>query len=128
MDTKSKYKIAYADDAVINHLMMEAIAPSYAVELVYCAVNGFDLIEYLAENGDALPGACILDLHMPRLNGIETTKILRERFPSVRIFGLTSSSDENERLHMLEVGAEEIFSKEDMSALLELLSLDKEKA
>lgn len=128
MDTKSKYKIAYADDAVINHLMMEALVPSYAVELVYCAVNGVDLIEYLVEKGQSLPEACILDLHMPRMNGIETTKILRERFPSIRIFGLTSSSDENERLHMLEVGAEEIFSKEDMSSLLELLSINKEKA
>jgi len=89
---------------------------------VYCAANGRDLIDYLIEHKKALPEVCILDLHMPILNGIETAKIVRDKFPSIRIFGLTSSSDEIERIEMLAGGAEQIFSKEEMAALLQQLN------
>ncbi|MEI2273878.1 response regulator [Sphingobacterium sp. ML3W] len=121
MDTKSKCKIVYADDAMIHHVMMKAMAQSHSLELVYCASNGRDLIDYLIEHNKALPEVCILDLHMPILNGIETAKIVRDKFPSIRIFGLTSSSDESERIEMLAGGVEQIFAKEDMSALLQQL-------
>ncbi|WP_343560168.1 response regulator [Sphingobacterium sp.] len=122
MDTKSKCKIVYADDAMIHHVMMKAMAQSHSLELVYCAFNGRDLINYLVEHHKTLPEVCILDLHMPILNGIETAKIVRDKFPSIRIFGLTSSSDESERIEMLAGGVEQIFSKEDMSALLRQIS------
>lgn len=122
MDTKSKCKIVYADDAMIHHVMIKAMAQSHSLEIIYCAANGRDLIEYLTEHKNALPEVCILDLHMPILNGIETAKIVREKFPTIRIFGLTSSSDESERLEMLAGGAEQIFSKEEMSVLLKQLS------
>jgi len=97
---------------------MRAMAQLHSLELVYCASNGRDLIEYLNENELDLPEICILDLHMPILNGIETAKILKERFPSIRIVGLTSSSDEKERMELLDAGAEQIYSKEQMSELL----------
>ncbi|PUV25888.1 response regulator [Sphingobacterium athyrii] len=122
MDTKSKCKIVYADDAMIHHVMMKAMAQSHSLEIIYCAANGRDLIDYLTEHNNALPEVCILDLHMPILNGIETAKIVRDKFPAIRIFGLTSSSDERERLEMLAGGAEQIFSKEEMSVLLKQLS------
>lgn len=122
MDTKSKCKIVYADDAMIHHVMMKAMAQSHSLEIIYCAANGRDLIDYLTEHKNALPEVCILDLHMPILNGIETAKIVRDKFPAIRIFGLTSSSDERERLEMLAGGAEQIFSKEEMSILLKQLS------
>ncbi|WP_293945014.1 MULTISPECIES: response regulator [unclassified Sphingobacterium] len=122
MDTKSKCKIVYADDAMIHHVMMKAMAQSHSLELVYCASNGRDLIDYLIEHKKALPEVCILDLHMPILNGIETAKIVRDKFPSIRIFGLTSSSDEIERIEMLAGGAEQIFSKEEMAELLQQLN------
>ncbi|WP_286860101.1 MULTISPECIES: response regulator [Sphingobacterium] len=122
MDTKSKCKIVYADDAMIHHVMMKAMAQSHSLEIIYCAANGRDLIDYLTEHKNALPEVCILDLHMPILNGIETAKIVRDKFPAIRIFGLTSSSDERERLEMLAGGAEQIFSKEEMSVLLKQLS------
>ena len=128
MDTKSKCKIVYADDAMIHHVMMKAMAQSHSLELIYCAANGKDLIDYLVEHDKSLPEVCILDLHMPILNGIETAKIVRDKFPSIRIFGLTSSSEESERIEMLEGGAEQIFSKEEMTALLQQLSKKNKKA
>ncbi|MGJ1226461.1 response regulator [Sphingobacterium siyangense] len=122
MDTKSKCTVVYADDALIHHVLMRAMAQSHLLDLVYCASNGRDLIDYLDENEHELPEICILDLHMPVLNGIETAKIIRERFPAIRIFGLTSSSDENERMELLDAGAEEIFSKEQMPLLMKQLA------
>ncbi len=122
MDTKNKCTVVYADDAMIHHVLMRAMAQSHLLDLVYCASNGRDLIDYLSENEHELPEICILDLHMPVLNGIETAKIVKERFPSIRIFGLTSSSDENERMELRDAGAEEIFSKEQMPSLMKRLA------
>ena len=122
MSTQTKCKIAYADDARIHQVMMRTMARSHSLELVYCASNGRDLIDYLTAHMQALPDVCILDLHMPILNGIETAKIIQKRFPAIRIFGLTSSSDENERMDMLKGGAEQIFSKEEMADLLQKIS------
>ncbi|WP_294347100.1 response regulator [uncultured Sphingobacterium sp.] len=122
MDIINKCTIVYADDALIHHILMRAMTQSHLLNLVYCASNGMDLIDYLHDNGHELPQICILDLHMPVLNGIETAKIMKEKFPSVRIFGLTSSSDENERMKMRDAGAEEIFSKEQMPLLMKQLA------
>lgn len=122
MDPKNKHRIVYADDAVMHHLMMKAMVQSYGLELVFCVSNGMELIDYLMKHQDMLPEVCIMDLHMPKLNGIETAKIIQQQFPSVRIIGLTSSSDEHERLELLSSGAEHIFSKEEMPLLLEQLA------
>ena len=38
MDTKSKCKIVYADDAMIHHVMMKAMAQSHSLEF-HCPGN-----------------------------------------------------------------------------------------
>ncbi len=74
------------------------------IQVVLEAENGRDLLDQLKEIR-TLPTVVILDLKMPELDGIETTKILRESYPTIKVIILTSYNDKRFILHLLECGA-----------------------
>jgi two-component system, NarL family, response regulator LiaR len=51
------------------------------------------------------PDVALLDLAMPRLNGIEACAILRERFPDMQVMILTASEREEDLYAALRLGA-----------------------
>ena len=50
------------------------------------ALNGIDVISRIEEN---LPDIVLLDINMPGMDGLETTRELKKRFPQVKIIILT---------------------------------------
>lgn len=73
-----------------------------SVELLIEAANGQELLDAME---DQIPDIILLDLEMPVLNGIETSKILKKTFPEVGIIILTMYDDEQMIAHLMEVGA-----------------------
>src|SRR5574344_1050001 len=64
----------------------------------------------------------IMDLGLPNMNGIEATKILREKNKDVKIIILTSHNDETEVLESLKAGANAYCSKDiNPSSLVEVI-------
>lgn len=51
------------------------------------------------------PAVVLMDIHLPRLSGIECTRTLKERMPGVQIMMLTIEEDSERVFHSLEVGA-----------------------
>jgi DNA-binding NarL/FixJ family response regulator len=68
------------------------------------AGNGNDLIKQLSDIEEK-PDVLLLDLKMPGMDGIETTKILRKDHPGIKIIILSIYNDERFILHLLECGA-----------------------
>jgi DNA-binding NarL/FixJ family response regulator len=71
-----------------------------------------EVVGLAADGGEALalterraPDVALLDLAMPRLNGLEVCAILRERFPGVEVLILTASEREEDLYAALRVGA-----------------------
>lgn len=54
----------------------------------------------------------IMDLGLPKMNGIEATKYIKSLNPDVKVVILTSHNDENEVLNSLKAGANAYCSKE----------------
>ncbi len=72
------------------------------IEVVAAAANGQEAIDLVTQHR---PDAVLLDLHMPVLDGIETTRILTERHPEVAIVVLTTYADDSSVLAALGAGA-----------------------
>jgi two-component system NarL family response regulator len=72
------------------------------IEVVGLAADGAEAIA-LAER--RAPDVALLDLGMPRVNGIEACAILRERFPEIEVLILTASEREEDLYAALRVGA-----------------------
>jgi two-component system invasion response regulator UvrY len=97
-------KIALADDHI---LMRRSLANSIATmgdfEVVLEANNGQDLFDKLQPA--SLPDIIVVDIHMPIMDGFETAKLLRQRFPLVKVLALSMHESEQTVLRMLRCGA-----------------------
>jgi NarL family two-component system response regulator LiaR len=51
------------------------------------------------------PDVVLMDLMMPRMNGIEATEVIRERFPEVQVIALTSFAEKELIQDALQAGA-----------------------
>jgi two-component system, NarL family, invasion response regulator UvrY len=66
------------------------------------ADNGIDLINQLSENN--LPDIILLDINMPKMNGYDTAKYLKEHYPNVQILVLSMLDEEDLVIRMLKLG------------------------
>lgn len=102
------------DRAVRESLRRSLTFNSYSVEL---AVDGVDALEKVAT---ARPDALVLDVMMPRLDGLEVCRRLRSTGDDLPILVLTARDSVSERVAGLDAGADDYLPKP--FALEELLA------
>ena len=111
--------IAIVDDNAIELMKMKAILSQYTqFKLLLTAKNGKELIDGLAQL-DVLPEVCIIDYHMPIMNGADTVKILIERYPEILNYGYTSTTTPEEIDDFLRCGAKKVYSKDANAIIFE---------
>lgn len=71
------------------------------------ARNGLEALDMVRKH---IPGLIILDIMMPQLDGFETLRMLRE-FSSVPVIMLTAKGEEEDKVHGLELGADDYVTK-----------------
>jgi len=68
--------------------------------------NGEEGLHYLNENTTHLPGIILLDINMPRMNGIELLKALKDhpKFKQIPVIMLTTSKEESDKIAAFSLG------------------------
>ena len=95
------------DHTVVRRGMRAFLDMLPDIEVIGEAADGQAALDELAVLGkaDSLPDVVLMDLLMPRLDGVAATAAIRQRHPGVQVVALTSFS-EAERIHAaLEAGA-----------------------
>ncbi len=102
-------RLLIADDhAIIRVGLSSMLANEDDVEIIGEAENGLEAIELYREH---LPDIALLDVRMPKLDGIETLRQLRDAFPDVKALMLSSAELEDEVALAAEAGASGYLTK-----------------
>mgnify|MGYP001256699632 CR=1 FL=1 len=83
------------DQAVVREGLAAILSYVSDIEVVGQAKDGIEAVEMLSE---ARPDVVLLDLVMPRQDGLATIPIIKEKLPEAHILVLTSFAD-NERVY-----------------------------
>lgn len=82
-----KIKVLIADDhAAVRHALTHSLEAEGSVVVIGGAEDGEEAVA-LAQK--LRPEVVIMDVHMPRLNGIEATRQLTAKFPGLKVIGFT---------------------------------------
>jgi len=96
-------KVAIADDhKIFRKGVVLSLRPYTNIKFVLEADNGDDLLANLDE---ADPEVILMDLRMPGKDGIETTKLVSQKYPNIYVIVLTMYEDERFVYHLMENGA-----------------------
>lgn len=80
-----------------------------------------DGLEALAVYRENQPDLVLMDVEMPRLDGINATVEIKKAFPAARIAIITKFTDRQTRQAALEAGALAFLGKDNLLALRELI-------
>ena len=90
------------DQALFREALVTLLGARPEVEVVGEAGNGQQALEQAAA---LQPDVVLMDLHMPVLDGIATTRRLRVEQPGVRVLALTTFDDDEDVFAALRAGA-----------------------
>lgn len=109
-----RIKIAIVDDhKLVSKALENLISYNPDFEVVMNCFNGEDFLKQL-ETTEILPEVVLMDINMPKKNGIETTAALTEKYPELKVIALTMEDNESTIISMLKAGAKGYLLK-DMS-------------
>jgi DNA-binding NarL/FixJ family response regulator len=104
------------DHRIVRESLVAVLVASGTCEVVGQAADGIEAVELALK---LRPEVAILDISMPRLNGIEVVRRLRAELPATRTLVLTMHEEEEYVLHVVRAGASGYLLKD--SATSELL-------
>jgi DNA-binding NarL/FixJ family response regulator len=64
------------------------------------------------------PAIALVDIHLPTMSGIETTKLIRVNSPRTAVIGLTAGEPDHEDMAVIAAGASALINKADVMASL----------
>lgn len=68
--------------------------------------------EALRQCADLAPTVVVMDINMPKLNGIEATRLIKRNYPHVIVIGLSVNTGAQIERLMKEAGSHAVFQKE----------------
>ncbi len=107
---RAPVRVLLADDQrLVRESLSTLLGMLDGIELIAAASDGEEALALTSEHG---PDVVLMDLRMPRMDGIEATRRLRARHPEVRVVALTTYADDESVLGALRAGARGYITKD----------------
>jgi CheY-like chemotaxis protein len=110
MPCAQAFTVLLVDDHAMMRQGLRSVLEAHAdIQIVGEASDGHEAVEM----ADTLrPAVVIMDINMPRLNGIEATARIKAQYPEIRVIGLSVNAGPNNKEAMLNAGADMLLTKE----------------
>jgi DNA-binding NarL/FixJ family response regulator len=96
-------KVLLADDhKIVRDGIKLMLEPQAGIHVVAEGANGEEVLHILK---DTLVDLVVMDINMPEMDGIRTTRKIKEKFPDVKVLALTMSNDDLHIRQMIQAGA-----------------------
>ncbi len=94
------------DDEVDIRSIKRALEDLHVVNPLVVTNNGEEALEYLRNKANRRPGLILLDLRMPKMDGIEFLKIAKndDKLKIIPVVALTSSKEEGDKINSFKLG------------------------
>jgi DNA-binding NarL/FixJ family response regulator len=97
------------DQTVVRDGLVLLLGLLPGLEVVGSAANGEEALTLVAEHR---PDVVLMDLRMPRVDGVEATRRIKAEYPAVQIVVLTTYSDDESVFAALQAGARGYLTKD----------------
>jgi DNA-binding NarL/FixJ family response regulator len=96
------------DHAVMRDGLSAMLSRHAQIEIAGEAADG---VEAVALARSIRPDVILMDINMPRMNGVEATRVISAELPGTHIYALSMYDAEDQETQMIEAGAAGYLSK-----------------
>ncbi len=105
-----RIRVLLVDDHIMVRQGLRAILDAYAdIELVGEAANGEEAVQLVDQ---LRPTVVVMDINMPKMDGIEATGWIKRRYPDTIVVGLSVNAAKENEEAMMRAGAVGLMTKE----------------
>jgi DNA-binding NarL/FixJ family response regulator len=116
MTLAKQIQVLLVDDETILRESLRSVLGSYPnIKVVGEARNGEEAVLSATK---LKPDAVVMDINMPKMDGITATRLIKAQFPKIAVVGLSVNPKDYQEYAMAKAGAFEVLPKD--SAVVEL--------
>lgn len=96
-------KVLIADDQELIRESLKIVLSAYPdLEVVGAVSDGTEVLDCLSTTK---PDVILMDIRMPKMDGVLATKVIKEKFPNIKVIILTTFDDDDFIYSALKYGA-----------------------
>lgn len=91
------------DQELISESLSILLSAEKNIQVIGTAKNGIEALEMCSKQ---VPDVILMDVHMPELDGIESTRIIKDKWPQIKIMMMTTFGRTKSAVDAIDAGAE----------------------
>ena len=109
MATVCRIRVLLVEDQILVRQSLRAVLQGYPnLEVIAEAGDGEEALHYVEK---LKPDVVLMDINMPKMDGVAATRLIKSEFPDVAVVGITITAEGYQQSAMRRAGAYEVLSK-----------------